>query len=64
MYKKYDNDLMMVRLRAPCTIKMKLFNKVSQIEGVREYFVTEPTPISSTSHLELILKDDIENCPL
>ena len=58
----YDNDNDGT-FESPCTIsenEIVQFIAVSQIEGVREYFVTEPTPISSTSHLELILKDDMK----
>lgn len=58
----YDNDNDGT-FESPCTIsenEIVQFIAVSQIEGVRKYFVTDPTPISSTSHKEIILKDDME----
>tara|TARA_Y100001968_G_C19406912_1_gene744187 strand:- start:1011 stop:1955 length:945 start_codon:yes stop_codon:yes gene_type:complete len=58
----YDNDNN-GSFDSPCTIsesEVVQFVAVSQIEGVRKYFVTEPTSISSISHLEVILKDDMQ----
>ena len=58
----YDSDNDGI-FESPCTIsesEVVQFVTVSQIDGIRKYFVTDTTQISSTSHTEFILKDDMK----